>query len=348
MSGSSGDEIRLLEGFPLLITRTPLRISIGGGGTDLPSYYSEFGGFVISAAITKYIFLAMSRKWEPGYTVKYSSVENVERIEQLQHPIFKEVLARHTTQDHLELASFADVPAGTGLGSSGSFTVGLLKAAYAARGEEVDAQDLAEEACEIEIDVLRQPVGKQDQYIAAFGGLQTFEFHPDGAVSVSPLDIPESALKELEERLVMFFTGYARQAAAVLSDQRTRSVAGDSRMLDNLHFTKQLGLASRAALEEGRLDCYAEILREHWNHKKTRSPGTSNERINRWHDLGMENGAVGGKLVGAGGGGFLLFLAEDPARLRSVMAEQGLHELQFRFDRVGSTVIVEEQHSCSA
>jgi D-glycero-alpha-D-manno-heptose-7-phosphate kinase len=324
----------------MLITQTPLRVSIGGGGTDLPSYYSIYGGFVISAAISKYIFIAASRKWEPGYLIKYSQTEDVGEAAELRHPIFREVLSRHRLHENLEIASLADVPAGTGLGSSGSFTVGLLKAAYAIQGIERTDAEIAEEACSIEIDILQRPVGKQDQYIAAMGGLQCFTFSPDGTVVARPLEIPVSARKELDERLLMFFTGFTRQASELLEDQRKRSCDADPKMLENLHFTKQLGYASREYLEAGRLDCYGSVLREHWKHKRVRSSGTSNDRINRWHDTGLENGAVGGKLVGAGGGGFLLFLAEDPARLRRAMAEEGLKELSFNFTDQGSSTII--------
>ncbi len=331
----------------MIITRTPLRISIGGGGTDLPSYYSEHGGFVISAAISKHVFIALNRKWQSGCVVKYASFETVEHVNEIRHPIFREALLRHGVGDSLELASFADVPAGTGLGSSGSFTVGLLHAIRAHRGISISPALLAKEACEIEIETLGQAVGKQDQYIAAFGGLQCMEFHADGSVKVEPLALSHRTRMQLQDRLLMFFTGFARNAAQVLTDQKTRSLQGDRSMLDNLHFTKQLGLSARDMLEQGKTHCYAELLREHWEHKRARSPGTSNDRINHLHQVGMENGALGGKLVGAGGGGFLLFFAEEPARLRRAMAAEGLEELKFEFDLEGSVNVTEEQVACS-
>jgi D-glycero-alpha-D-manno-heptose-7-phosphate kinase len=326
----------------MIITRTPLRISIGGGGTDLPSYYEQFGGFVIAAAITKYIFVSINRQFKPGYNLKYSSYENVLSVDQIQHPILRETLRCHNGVPSLEIVSLADVPAGTGLGSSGAFTVGLLRALYAFRRRYAPAAEIAEEACRIEIDVLQQPVGKQDQYIAAFGGLTCFDFESDGTVEISPLALSNETLLDLEQNLVMFFTGYSRNASEVLADQKTRSLEGDARMIENLHFTKQLGKSSREALEQGKTRCYAALLREHWEHKRHRSPGTSNERIDHLYEAGMKNGALGGKLVGAGGGGFLMFYAEDAARLRKAMAEEGLDELQFRFDHDGSTVLVRE------
>jgi D-glycero-alpha-D-manno-heptose-7-phosphate kinase len=326
----------------MIITRTPLRISIGGGGTDLPSYYQHFGGYVISAAISQYIFIGINRKFSNGYLLKYAALEEVTNLEEVKHPIFREVLKRHNGQGHIEIASLADVPAGTGLGSSGSFTVGLLKAIYAFKRQPVTTEALAEEACDIEINVLQRAIGKQDQYIAAFGGITCFEFRPDGTVGVKPLTISNDTLLDLEHNLLMFFTGYSRHSIGVLADQHERSRKGDQSMIDNLHFTKQLGLAAKDALESGKTRCYAELMKEHWEHKRARSQGMTNDLINHWHDIGMKNGALGGKLVGAGGGGYLLFYADDPMRVRRALATEGLNELRFRFDHDGSTVLVRD------
>jgi D-glycero-alpha-D-manno-heptose-7-phosphate kinase len=323
----------------MIITRTPLRISLGGGGTDLPSYYERHGGFVVSAAISQYIFIGINRMFAEGYTLKYSALEHRQSVEEIEHPIFREAIRRHDKDGHLEIASLADVPAGTGLGSSGSFTVGLLKALYAHRREHVPAPVLAEEACDLEINVLHGTAGKQDQYIAAFGGLTAFEFRPDGSVDVKPLALSNETLMDLEHNLLMFFTAYSRSASDVLSDQKTRSDQGDAAMIENLHFIKRLGLSSKEALESGNTKCYAELMREHWEYKRSRSQGMSNEKIDRWHSIGMQNGALGGKLVGAGGGGFLLFYADDPMRLRRAMNAEGLTELRFRFDHDGSTIL---------
>ncbi len=322
----------------MIITRTPLRITLGGGGTDLPSYYRRHGGSVISAAIDKYVYIGINRTFTDDYFIKYSALERVQEIDDIAHPIVREAMRLHPVGPALELVSLADIPAGTGLGSSGTFTVGLLRALYAFKREHVTAGALAEEACHIEIDLLGQPVGKQDQYIAAFGGLTCFEFGHSGRVQVSPLAISNETLHDLEEHLVMFFTGYSRQSSEVLRDQQQRSEAGDERMFESLHMVKKLGAATKEALEAGDTARFATLMHEHWLHKKERSQGISSTEINRWYDLGMENGALGGKLVGAGAGGFLLFYATDRARLRDAMTSAGLTELRFAFDHDGSTV----------
>ena len=326
----------------MVITRTPLRISIGGGGTDLPSYYQQFGGCVISAAISQYIFVSVNRMFSEGYLLKYSALENAKTVDEISHPLLREVLRRHNDGGRIEIASLADVPAGTGLGSSGTFTVGLLKALYAFKRQSATAQQLAEEACDIEINVLKRAIGKQDQYIASFGGLTCFDFRPDGTVEAKPLAISDETLLDLEHNLLMFFTGYSRSSIGVLSDQHERSVKGDTTMIENLHFTKQLGQLAKATLESGNTRQYAELMKEHWEHKRVRSQGMSNSQINHWHETGMNNGALGGKLVGAGGGGYLLFYAEDPMRVRRAMTAEGLIELRFRFDHDGSTVLVRD------
>ncbi|MGA2183338.1 MAG: galactokinase [Bryobacteraceae bacterium] len=326
----------------MIITRTPVRISIGGGGTDLPSYYERFGGFVIAAAISQYVYVGINRMFGPGYLLKYSNLEKCATVDEIQHPILREVLRRHNGEGSIEIASLADVPAGTGLGSSGAFTVGLLRALYAHKREHVAPDDIAAEACTIEIDTLRQAVGKQDQYIAAIGGLTCFEFREDGSVRHERLNVSDDTLRDLEANLVMYFTGYVHNAADVLNDQKRRSLDGDPGMIENLHFTKQLGLSAREALEQGKTRCYAELLNEHWLHKRARSKGMTNPHIDRWYSIARENGAVGGKLVGAGGGGFLLFYAEDPVRLRRALTAEGLSEMNFRFDHDGSRVLVRD------
>ena len=332
---------RFLSGLQLamIIIRTPLRISIGGGGTDLPSYYEQYGGFVIAAAISQYVYIGINRMFKPGYLLKYSGLEECSRVEEIRHPIFREVLRRHNGEGAIEIASMADVPAGTGLGSSGAFTVGLLRAMYAYKRQHASPAEVAEEACDIEIHTLRQSVGKQDQYIAAIGGLTCFDFYSDGRVTYEPLKVSDDTLVDLETNLLMFFTGHIRNAVEVLNDQKRRSLDGEKEMIENLHFTKQLGLSAREALEQGETACYAELLNEHWRHKRARSHGMTNDAIDRWYAIGRANGAMGGKLVGAGGGGFLLFYASDPLRLRRAMAAENLTELQFRFDHDGSTVL---------
>jgi D-glycero-alpha-D-manno-heptose-7-phosphate kinase len=234
------------------------------------------------------------------------------------------------------------MPAGTGLGSSGSFTVGLLRALYALKREPIATAQLAEEACHIEIDLLREPVGKQDQYIGAFGGLICMEFAKDGTVDVKPLRIPRAAVHDLEDHLLMFFTGYSRSAGTVLKDQAVRSEKNDAAMMENLHFTKELGYATREALEAGDTRAYAGIMHRHWLRKRQRSAGMSNDAIDRWYRIAMENGALGGKLIGAGGGGFLLFYAQERALLRSAMEREGLPEVRFDFDHEGSKVLIQD------
>jgi D-glycero-alpha-D-manno-heptose-7-phosphate kinase len=324
----------------VLITRTPLRITLGGGGTDLPSYYSRRPGFVISAAINKYVYIGMNRTFTDDYFLKYSALERVTEPDAIEHPIIRTALQLHPVGPSLEIVSLADIPAGTGLGSSGSFTVGLLRALYAWKREPVTAGDLAEEACRLEIELLGRPVGKQDQYIAAFGGITCFEFHADGRVRVSPLSISTTTMHELEERLLMFFTRSSRTADELLDDQRKRTEEGDEAMLESLRRVEELGLQVRDALEAGDANRFGELMHEHWLEKRERSQGMSNADIDRWYETGIENGAIGGKLTGAGGGGFLLFVAEDPAALREAMAAEGLVEVRFGFDHDGSSIVV--------
>jgi len=326
----------------VLITRTPLRVSLGGGGTDLPSYYRRFGSVVISAAITRYVYVGVNRTLTGDYELRYAESERVRTVEAIRHPIIREALSLHPIGPSLEIVSMADVPAGTGLGSSGAFTVGLLRALHGLERTPAGAGALAEEACHIEIDRLGRPVGKQDQYVAAFGGLTCCEFCPDDTVRVTPLRVSNETLRDLEERLLLFYTGSTRNAGSVLEDQRRRSQQGDAAMLDNLHETARIGRQVREALERGDTLGFGELLREHWQLKRSRSAALSSDRIDRWHDAGLANGAVGGKLVGAGAGGFLMFYAADPASLRRAMAGEGLAEARFGFDLDGSTVVARD------
>jgi len=326
----------------MIITRTPLRISIGGGGTDLPSYYTRKGGYLISAAINRYIYIAINDTFTDDYVIKYSSLERSDTVDGISHPLVREALRLHPIGGAKEIVSIADIPAGTGLGSSGAFTVGLLRALYAYKREHVTAGALAEEACHIEIDILSEPVGKQDQYIAAFGGLSCFDIDSDGKVRVSPLPISVDTLRDLEEHLLLFFTGYSRRAGEVLSDQHKRSVDGDEAMLARLAETEAIGRRIGAALEAGDTTAYGALMHEHWLAKRERSPHMSNADIDRWYQVGIDNGAVGGKLVGAGAGGFLLFYAKDAGRLREAMAAEGLSEVRFFFDHDGSTVMTRD------
>ncbi len=325
----------------MIIARSPLRITLGGGGTDLPSYYREHEGFLLSAAIDKYVFVTVTRPFTEGVYLKYSHLEHVDKIAQVQHPIIREGLSLvgfKTPQ--VEITTLADIPAGTGLGSSGSFTTALLKALYTHRRRHLNQMELAELACHIEIDRLGEPVGKQDQYIAAVGGVTCFAFHTDDTVAATPLAISMDTMFDLEDNLLLFFTGFSRNAGSILKDQNTRTKQSDGEMLKNLHYVKELGHRSKQALERGNTRLFGELMHEHWEHKKRRSGGMSNPKIDEWYELGVKNGAVGGKLVGAGGGGFLMFMAEDRNRLRHKMSAAGLEEVRFRFDFEGTKVVM--------
>ena len=326
----------------MIITRSPLRVSLGGGGTDLQSYYGEHGGFLVAAAIDKYVYITKHTTFQEEIIVKYSKLERVSSVEQIEHPIVREALKMTgVTDPHIELASMADIPGGTGLGSSGSFTTALLKALHAFKKNLVSPAELAEQACEIEINRLKEPIGKQDQYIAAVGGITAFTFHKDGRVEFRPCKIAEETLYNLEDNLLLFFTGYSRSASAILKDQNDRSKKNDSAMLDNLHFTKDLGYQSLECLESGSLEKFAGLMDIHWQRKKARSSGMSNAQINEWYDHAMANGALGGKLIGAGGGGFLMFYAGHKNKLRAAMRDKGLQEVRFRFDFEGSKVVAQ-------
>jgi D-glycero-alpha-D-manno-heptose-7-phosphate kinase len=325
----------------MIIVRSPLRITLGGGGTDLPSYYREHEGFVVSAAIDKYVYVTVMRPFTPGIYLKYSQLEHVEQAIDVKHPIIREaiqMLGFKTPQ--IEITTLADIPAGTGLGSSGSFTTALVKALYAHRKRHLHPEDLAELACQIEISRLGEPIGKQDQYIAAVGGLTCFTFHKDDKVATVPLAVSMDTLFDLEDNLLLFFTGVSRRSASILEDQNTRTRESDSEMLENLHYVKELGYRSKDALEAGDCGLFGELMGEHWEYKKRRSAGMSNPEIDEWYRLGMDNGAVGGKLVGAGGGGFLMFYARDRDKVRHAMVSAGVTEVRFRFDFEGTKGIL--------
>jgi D-glycero-alpha-D-manno-heptose-7-phosphate kinase len=324
----------------MIIARSPLRISLGGGGTDLPSYYAQHEGFLIAAAIDRYVMITLHDTFQEELIIRYSRMERVQRFDQIEHPIIREALRLYGNDPRrLEVISMADIPAGTGLGSSGSFTTALLAALHARQHDNVTKAELAEQACHIEIDLLKEPIGKQDQYIAAFGGVTCFTFGQDGKVTAAPLAASRETLYNLEDSLVMFFTGYSRKASDILREQDTKSRTNDPSMIENLHFVKDLGLRTRAALEAGEVDRLGALMHEHWQFKKQRSSGMSNPAIDAWYDLAMNSGATGGKLIGAGGGGFLMFLAEDKRRLRHALTEAGLVEVRLRFDFEGTKVV---------
>jgi D-glycero-alpha-D-manno-heptose-7-phosphate kinase len=325
----------------MIITRSPLRITLGGGGTDLPSYYRENEGFLIAAAIDKYVYTTVMRPFSPGIYLKYSQLEHVEEIRDVKHPIIREALhMMEFRTPQIEITTLADIPAGTGLGSSGSFTTALLKALYSHRRRLIHPAELAELACHVEIDRLKEPIGKQDQYIAAYGGVTCFNFNRDDTVTAAPLKLSMDTMYDLEDNLMLFFTGFSRSAGSILKDQQVRTTQNDSDMLKNLHYVKELGYRSQEALVSGKAEVFGELMHEHWLHKKKRSGGMSNPQIDQWYELGLKNGAIGGKLVGAGGGGFLLFYASDRNKLRTAMTNAGMSEVRFRFDFEGTKVVL--------
>jgi len=324
----------------VIIGRSPLRISLGGGGTDLPSYYREHGGFVVSAAITQYVHVTMHRTPLKELVVRYSHIERVARAEDIKHPIVREALKlTGITEPNIEITSMADIPAGTGLGSSGSFATCLLKVLHKFKRGFIHPRELAEMAAAIEIDILKEPVGKQDQYIAAHGGVTAFHFRKDDTVDARPLKMSEDTLDLLEDGLVMVSTGFYRAAGQVLKEQDDKSKQNDPSMIDNLNFVKDLGYRSREAIESGNLARYGELMHEHWLHKKKRSSMMSNVDIDRWYKMALENGAIGGKVIGAGGGGFLLFYTEEKAKLRAALKQAGLMEIRFGFDYEGTKIL---------
>lgn len=325
----------------MIIARSPLRISLGGGGTDLPSYYQKHTGFLVAAAINKYVYVTVMRPFKPGIYLKYSNLEHVDLVKEIQHPIIREVLHEMKLRTpQVEITTLADIPAGTGLGSSGSFTTALLKSLFAHRRQNIHPKELAELACKIELEKLGEPIGKQDQYIAAFGGITSFTFNLDGSVEAEPLQISTETLHNLEDNLLLFFTGISRSASAILSDQDKRSKSNNLEMTNNLHYIKELGYKSRDALLAGDTVLFGELMHEHWIHKRTRSQNMSSDFVNNVYDKALANGAIGGKLVGAGGGGFLMFYAKDKNRLRAAMRDFNLEEVRFQFDFEGTKVIL--------
>jgi D-glycero-alpha-D-manno-heptose-7-phosphate kinase len=316
----------------VIFTRAPLRLSLGGGGTDLPSYYREHGGFLVGAAMDKYMYMLTHTVFQKRYRLKYSQFEEVDDPSDIKHPILREALVRHWDGNPLEIASLADIPAGTGLGSSGAFAVCLLKALALAGSKATTPSAIAEAASHIEIDVLGEPVGKQDTYVSAHGGICAYTFHHDDTVSVEPLELSEDTIQGMTDRFLLFFTGETRDAVEILADQDERSRAGDAEMIQNLHRTKEIGLESRKLLESGELEQYAELMHEHWLNKRKRSAGMTTDRADELYELARKSGAIGGKLVGAGGGGFLLMYTTDVDATRAALGEAGAAEVRFGFD----------------
>lgn len=324
----------------MIITRSPLRICLGGGGTDLPSYYKKYGGFLISAAISKYVYIAIHETFINELIIKYSKMERVDSIDKIGHPIIREALKLVGIRDlNLEIVSFADIPAGTGLGSSGSFTTAILRALHQYKRNLITVAELAEQACEIELGILKEPIGKQDQYISAYGGITCFNFLSDDTVQVYPVRLSPEILSDMEENMLLFFTGFSRLASNILKEQNQKTLSNDSKVVSSLHYIKELGKGAAHALEGGDLQKFGEIMHEHWELKKGLSKEVSTAYINELYDLAIKNGAVGGKVVGAGGGGFLLFYAHNRGGLRRAMRGAGLKEVRFDFDFEGTKVV---------
>ena len=321
----------------MIITRAPFRISLGGGGTDLPSYYSKFGGSCVSAAIDKYVFLTVNQSFKPEMHLRYSETEHVlpGRYDQIKHPILREALKMTGIERPIEITSMADILSGTGVGSSGSFTVALLKALHTYKRNFISPQDLAEQACKINMGILNSGSGKQDEYASAFGGINYFQINKQGVVTVTPLAVEPDTLHDLEERILLFFTGFTRSSERLLKEQAQKTEEGNLDVVGNLHITRTLGESMKDSLETGDTLRFGALLDEHWQNKKARSQGISSSAINELYDFAKSCGAVGGKIMGAGGGGFLMFYADKPGMLRKAMQKKGLQEVRFRFDFEG-------------
>jgi D-glycero-alpha-D-manno-heptose-7-phosphate kinase len=325
----------------MIITRTPFRVTLGGGGTDLPSFYRQHGGFILAVAIDKYMFLNVNTPIvDDKVRVRYTRSELVDHVDEVNHTLAREALRHFGITSGIEIVSVADIPAGTGLGSSSSYLVGLLNALHALLQDQATPQKLAEEACHIELELLQKPIGKQDQYMAAFGGLTTLDIKPDGRVDVMRLDLDVDLVEALEHNILMFYTNEMRDATAILRKQDEATRVKDSAVVNSLREIKDIGLEISSAITRGELRRFGELLDVHWQSKKRLASGISNPQIDAWYELAKENGAIGGKISGAGGGGFLmLYCEENKSRLREALRGAGLRELKFRFDFEGSKVV---------
>ena len=319
----------------MIIIRSPLRISIGGGGTDIPSYYEKKGSFFISAAINKYVYVTITKPFEKGIYLKYSQIEKTNKVEDIKNKIIKEVLKRELIENKIEITTLTDIPSKTGLGSSGSFSVAMIKAIYSFNQKMIGRRELAEKACDIEINKLKQPSGKQDQYISVYGGISEFNINKNGIVKAKNLKISRETVLDLEDNLLLFFTGFSRNSSIILNEQNKKTIKSDVQIIKNLDYVKSLGLEIKKELLKGNCNNFAKLMNEHWNYKLQRSKNMSNKTINEIYTFAIKNGAIGGKLIGAGGGGFLLFYTNTPNRLRKAMAHKKLEEVRFKFDHEG-------------
>ena len=324
----------------MIISRSPLRISLGGGGTDIPSFYEKHEGFVMAAAINKYVYTSIIEPYANGFFLKYSKLEKTKDIKRIKHPIIREVLLKYNFNlKRIEITTLADIPAGTGLGSSGSFTNSLIKALYAFNNRSINTERLSEESCDIEINRLNNPVGKQDQYISAYGGIKNFIFKKNNKVIVSNTKISRDTFFELEDNLLLFFTGFTRSSSTILKKQDVDSKNNIHEMIENLKKIKKMGLEAKKLIESNDLKKYGELMNYHWKKKIERSKNITNKKINYIYEEALKSGAIGGKLVGAGGGGFLMFYAHDKTALRKKMLNLKVEELIFKFDTEGTKII---------
>ncbi len=324
----------------MIITRAPLRIPLGGGGTDLPSYYEKRGGALISAALNRYIYIMVNRRFEAEIRVSYSQTEIVGSVGDIKHGIVRECLRFLGLSDHIEITTVADIPGNTGMGSSSTFTVALLLALHTLKREHVPCQQLAEEAYHIERDILGEPVGKQDQYLAAFGGVTTMDIANDGKVAVGNLSFDENVLDNFESNLLLFYTGIRRSASGILKSQDSKARESEGDILARLDRIKEIGFDIRQAIVAGDIRRFGELMDVHWQTKKQLSDKISTSDVDHWYDLARANGAAGGKLMGAGGGGFLLFYCDkDKKHMRQVLAAEKLQEVKFHIDWDGAKII---------
>lgn len=324
----------------MIISRAPVRLSMGGGGTDLPSYYKEYGGFLIATTINKYVYVSLNKRFEKSIRLSYSKTEIVDDVEKIEHRIFKEALKYTGLNNQIELVSIADVPSNCGLGTSSTFTVSLLNALFTYKKEYLSVEALAEAACHIELDILNEPIGKQDQYASAFGGFNAYWFNKDGSVNVEPLNIREEVIKDLQNNILLFYLKKERSASSILKLQNDKSIKKDSGTIERLHKIKEIGLYTKKVLESGNIDEFGEILHNHWLTKKGLSEKISDSGIDEIYDYARKNGALGGKIVGAGGGGFLMFYCpKDKSKLVNAMNKYNLEPFWFYFEKDGAKKI---------
>ena len=324
----------------MILSKAPVRLSMGGGGTDLASYYREYGGFLLATSINKFVYILLNRRFEDNFRLSYSKTEIINTVEEIEHPIFRESIKYVGIEGKVEIVSVSDVPSNCGLGTSSTFTVALLNALYAYRRDYIGIDKLAESACHIEINVLNEPIGKQDQYASAFGGFNAYYFEKDGSVRVEPLRIKEEMMIELQNNIFLFYLNKNRSASSILKEQNENSKKNDKDTIERLHKIKEIGLYTKKILEEGKINEFGEVLHNHWLTKKGLSSKISDPFIDEAYDIALNNGAIGGKVVGAGGGGFLLlYCPNNKPKLIEALRNFGLKPTWFSFEFEGAKKI---------